>query len=335
MSIDSDKYLTKGTESRQHQEFVYGKPKNILDLLRFAPLDIQCTDDTNLTIHDIFRFANYQYLSIDMRAFQILLLGASFYPVGILIANYVHLVSEIIQIDINRHNNIKNDIFSIKCLGEKIKITLQSFINLNIFVEPAKNFLKSLLNHLYVIIYWFRGLRSIEIELPNEILKKLKDFMNDMMLKFNIEPETIVTERNLKHIHDIIREENHQIQIYVKKLKYNANSFNSIYVIQTVGRLNTKDIKYILTPNLIDILCSNSPINYCNSNNDECDTNDNSSEINVDDLGNNDGLDEFKTENIEHFKNIAFKRKQNESLNLFIDMKDFPKHMVDYFICSE
>ncbi|XP_050532213.1 uncharacterized protein LOC126900498 isoform X3 [Daktulosphaira vitifoliae] len=335
MLNESDIYAVKGTESRQHQEFdVDGNPKNILDLLRFAPLDIQCTDDTNLTVHDIFRFMKYQYLCIDMRAFQVLLLGASFYPVGILIANYVHLVSEIIQNDINIQNYEEEDFISIQCLGEKVKFTLQSFIKLEIFIDPAKNFFVSLLKHLYVIVYWCRGTRTLDKLLPSTILKKLKDFMYNIMLKFNVKLETI-TEENLIDIHKTILKDNALVDLYLQELSYYRNSFYLIYVIQPVGRINIKDFKFLLTPNLIDVLCADNPIDYCNSKNDKSDTSDNSNEINVYDLGNNDGLDEFKTENIEHFKEVAFKRKQNKSLNLSIDMKDFPKHMVDYFLCSE
>ncbi|XP_050532231.1 uncharacterized protein LOC126900507 isoform X2 [Daktulosphaira vitifoliae] len=140
---------------------------------------------------------------------------------------------------------------------------------------------------------------------------------------------------DLMTMYEIILENYNQVDLYLQELIKYANSFNLIYTIQHVGRITIKDFKYILTPNLIDLLCTDNPIDYCISKNDECDTSDNSNEINVYDLGNNDGLDEFKIENIEHFKEVAFKRKQNKSLNLSIDMKDFPKHMVDYFLCSE
>ncbi|XP_050537502.1 uncharacterized protein LOC126903368 isoform X2 [Daktulosphaira vitifoliae] len=330
MLNQSDKNLIYGTELRQHQEFVNGKPKNILDLLRFVPLDLQCADKTNLTIHDIFRFVKYQYLFIDMRVFQKLLIGATFHPIGMLIANFVYLVSEMIKNDI-----ILQDYKSLKCLCKRIKEILQSYITLHIFREPANMFLISILNHLYVILYWFRGTRPIENDLPDVIIKKLKDFMDNIMIKFNIDSETNVTEQNLMEIYGIILENTDQVDLYVKKLENYADSFHLIYDIQAVQRINIKDFKFFLTPDLIDILCTDNPIDNCNSNYDKCVTSSNINEFDVYDLGNNDGLDVFKTENIENFKNTVFKRKKHVSLNSSIDMKENPRHMVDYFIPSK
>ncbi|XP_050547909.1 uncharacterized protein LOC126909518 isoform X2 [Daktulosphaira vitifoliae] len=154
-------------------------------------------------------------------------------------------------------------------------------------------------------------------------------------MTFNIDSETNVTEQNLMEIYGIILENTDQVDLYVKKLENYADSFHLIYDIQAVQRINIKDFKFFLTPDLIDILCTDNPIDNCNSNYDKCVTSSNINEFDVYDLGNNDGLDVFKTENIENFKNTVFKRKKHVSLNSSIDMKEYPRHMVDYFISSK
>ncbi|XP_050535221.1 uncharacterized protein LOC126902219 [Daktulosphaira vitifoliae] len=325
MLNQSNKNLAKGTESRQHQEFVDGKPKFMLDLLRFAPLSLQCADKTDLTITDVFRYVKYQYLYVDVTSFQKLLLAATFHPVGMLIANYIHFVREMVQIGLNPKNYIQNDKLCIKILGEKIKKIIQNFIDLNIFIESSYSFLQSIIHKFYTILSWVRGIQLKDVDLPNIILKELELFMNNNFLKFSIELKTIVTDKNVMHIHDTILEKGDEVESYLQELGKYTNSFEFIYIIQSLERIAVNDNKLFLLPDLINHLCADNPIDYFNT------TNDNSDEFNVYDLGNNDGLDQFKTENFENFKNTVFKRKK--SLNPLVDMKDLPKHMMDYFIC--
>ncbi|XP_050532214.1 uncharacterized protein LOC126900498 isoform X4 [Daktulosphaira vitifoliae] len=336
MSNHSDKIEIKNTESRQHQEFnVDGNPKNILDLLRFVPLNLQCADKSFLYVTDVFRFVKYQFLFDNVRSFQKLLLAAAFHPVGMLIANHIHFGSGIVRSRINPQYYKINGKTCIQHLGEKIKIILYEFIDLNIFIKSSKSFLTFISNNFAVILSWIGGTRLKVENLPIITLRKLELFFTDNKLKFNVESEIIVTDQSIMPIYDLLLKKVNQVELYVQELNKYKKSFELIYDIQYLGRITNNDQRFFLVPNLIDVLCADNPIDYCNSKNDKSDTSDNSNEINVYDLGNNDGLDEFKTENIEHFKEVAFKRKQNKSLNLSIDMKDFPKHMVDYFLCSE
>ncbi|XP_050535840.1 uncharacterized protein LOC126902516 [Daktulosphaira vitifoliae] len=331
MLNQSDKNVTTGTESRQHQEFVNFQQKNILDLLRFVPLNLQCADKSDLTINDVFRYVNYQYMYVDVRAFQTLMLAAAFHPVGMLIANYIQFVSAIIQVGPNPINYQKTDKLRVHHLGKRIKNLLQQFIDLNIFIGIAYNFLVSIMNKFYVILSWVQGIPLKVVNLPNIILTKLKEFMDRNLLKFNVESETIAIDQNVIHIHDKIL----IVELYHQELIKHTNLFKLIYTTKNLERICVKNYKWFLLPILIDYLCTDNPIDYCNSDNDKCIINDSSSEINIYDLGNNDGLEEFKTENIEHFKKDVFKNKKNKSMNPLIDMKDVPRHMMDYFICRK
>ncbi|XP_050534510.1 uncharacterized protein LOC126901793 isoform X1 [Daktulosphaira vitifoliae] len=335
MLNQSDKILAIGTELRQHQEFVNGKPKYILDLLRFAPLTLQCADKTDLTVIDVFRFVKYHYLYDDVRTFQKLFLAATFHPVGMLIAYYLQFVCKMIQIGLSPKNYIKNNKLCIYDLGEKIKMILQQFINLKIFFGSANYYLLSIINNLYVILSWVRGMSLKIPDLPNILLNKLELFMNNNLLKFNIELVPNVMEENVMHIHNKIVKKVKQVDTYLQELRKYTNSFEMINVIQFLERIVVSDDKFFLQPNLIDHLCIDNPIDYCKSTNTKCDIKDENNELNVYDVGNNDGLDEFKITNIENFNNAFFNSKKEKSLNPLIDMKDSPKHMVDYFISSE
>ncbi|XP_050534518.1 uncharacterized protein LOC126901796 [Daktulosphaira vitifoliae] len=210
---------------------------------------------------------------------------------------------------------------------------LLQFIDLNIFIGYENGFLVSIKNSFHMCLSLIRSMRLKVVDLPHKMLNKLELFMNNNLLKFNIELETNFTKENVMHIHDIIFEKGNQVELYLQELHKYGNSLHSIFVTQCLENIKVKVNKKFLPQNLIDHLCSDNPIDYSNSTKDKCVINDDNSELSVHDLGNNDGLDEFKTTNIEKFRNPVCKGKKNESLNELIDMKDLPKHMVDYFIC--
>ncbi|XP_050530685.1 uncharacterized protein LOC126899661 [Daktulosphaira vitifoliae] len=334
MTNDSKENLTIGTKSKRCQNLDYDKPKDVLDLLRFAPLNIKCADETYLTLLDLYRYAEYQFLYIDIKAFQKILLGAAFYPVGVLIAEYMHFVKNTIR----NYMDYKNDQiiqYSLITLGTKVVFNLQTFMSLQIYNEKGHNFLKLMFIRLHVILNWARGISLKKKDLPEMILTEIENFMLNHKLKFNLEYENIFYEKNFVDIHNIILEKTYLVESYIEELKNHINLFYSVHNLNIFGKVSITRYKYFLMPDIIDNICKeNLFIEDINTSDIFNDLN-NSSELNINDIGNNDGLDEFKIINDENIKHPIFIRKKNKSLIASIEMKDFPKHMVDYFICTK
>ncbi|XP_050534511.1 uncharacterized protein LOC126901793 isoform X2 [Daktulosphaira vitifoliae] len=218
---------------------------------------------------------------------------------------------------------------------------LQMYKNFDMYTkEDLKKYGRAFQTHGDVVLLMIEDLHKINKNIVAYDLMTVNLYLNNnsgsinVMYKYQAELVPNVTEENVMHIHDIIFEKGNQVELYLQKLHKYRNSLHSIFVTQCLGNITSKVHRRFLPQNLIDHLCTDNPIDYCKSTNDECVINDESSELNIYDIGNNDGLDEFKITNIENIKNAIFNSKKEKSLNPSIDMKDSPKHMVDYFISS-
>ncbi|XP_050532210.1 uncharacterized protein LOC126900497 [Daktulosphaira vitifoliae] len=337
MTKNSEKNLKMDTKSKQRQKLEVGNTNDVLDLLRFAPLNIKCADESNLTIYDLYRYAEYQFSFIDIKAFQKILLGATFYPIGILIADYIQL-AKIASQDCKKFKNDKENLSSIVTLGKNVALHLQSFRNLNIYKEKGYIFLKKIFYRLHVIINWVKGSELENEDLPDLLLKGIESFMKENKLKFQMKSEIFVSNINVIDIRDQIIEKANIVESYIQELKNYKHLFQAVHALQYCDKVTLKNFKYFLLPNLTDNLCKDNLLYEDVNKNENFNDYNNSSEFNIYDVGDNDGLEEFKNENIEHFKNAVFKRKKinyYKSLIPLIEMNDFPKHMVDYFIVSK
>ncbi|XP_050527769.1 uncharacterized protein LOC126897873 isoform X1 [Daktulosphaira vitifoliae] len=334
MTNDSEENLTIGTKSKRRQNLDYDKPKEVLDLLRFAPLNIKCADETHLTLLDFFRFAEYQFFFCDIKTFHKILRGAIFYPVGVLIADYTHFVNAFRNCKVlKKDNKIVQD--SLVTLGKKIALILQTFINLKIYDVERFDFFKIISSRLHLILNWVKGIPLRNEDLPEMMLKEIKNFMLKHKLKFNLEYENIFSEKIFVNILNIILGKTNLVESYIQEIKNHVNSLYSVYNLKLFGRISVKNYKHFLMPDIIDNICKENLFVEDRNTSDNFNDLNNSSELNINDIGNNDGLDEFKITNYENIKHPIFIRKKNKSLIVSIEMKDFPKHMVDYFICTK
>ncbi|XP_050530697.1 uncharacterized protein LOC126899663 [Daktulosphaira vitifoliae] len=335
MTNDSKENLTIGTKSKRCQNLDYDKPKDVLDLLRFAPLNIKCADETHLTLLDFFRFVEYQFFFCDIKTFHKILRGALFYPVGVLIADYMHFVKNTIRNCIDFKNDSENIHHSLVTLGMKVTLIFRTFMNLKIYDVERTEFFKIISITLQLILNWVKGIPLRNEDLPEMMLKEIKKFMLNHKLKFNLEYENIFSEKSFVNIHNIILGKTNLVESYIQEIKNHVNSLYSVYNLKLFGRISVKNYKHFLMPDIIDNICKeNLFVEHINTSDNFNDLN-NSSELNINDIGNNDGLDEFKITNYENIKHPIFIRKKNKSLIASIEMKDFPKHMVDYFICTK
>ncbi|XP_050532215.1 uncharacterized protein LOC126900499 [Daktulosphaira vitifoliae] len=328
MTDKSENNLMNGTETRRHIELTNDKPKDILDLLRFTPLSIQCNDQTYLTLSDIFRFVKYQFSYMEVKAFIRLLLAATFRPVGLLIIDYTHFVMNIIEngINIKKHITILDD------LGKNIINCLTQFKSLNIFHYTACNFLDIIFRKLSIIIKCSAGETLKKKNFPNDILNLIVSFLHSNKLKLNTESQTTVTEENVLNLCNEILQKEKQVDMYLIELDKYINSFNSFHIVQDSRKIDISHFKYFLQPFIIDNLCKENPI-ISNKNTDEkiIDHGYNEDFNRILDVGNNDGLEEFGISNIANFENYDKNFDKMLKLKSF-QLNDYPKHMVDYIV---
>ncbi|XP_050527770.1 uncharacterized protein LOC126897873 isoform X2 [Daktulosphaira vitifoliae] len=334
MTKESEKNLTIGTKSKRRQNLEDGKPIDVLDLLRFVPLNIKCADETHLTLLDLYRYAEYQFLFIDIRTFHKILRGALFYPVGVLISDYMHFVNVFRNcIVFKKDNKIVQD--SLVTLGMKVALNLQTFMNLNIYNEESLTFLKIMIIRLHFILNWVSGTPLPNKDLPEMIFKEIEKFMLNYKLMFDLESEKFFPGKNVVDTHKMILEKANLVESYIQELKKHVNLFYSDNNLQFFWKISDINYRHFLMPDIIDNICRENLFYENVYTNENFNDSNNSSELNIYDIGNNDGLDEFKITNDENIKHPIFIRKKNKSLIASIEMKDFPKHMVDYFICTK
>ncbi|XP_050533099.1 uncharacterized protein LOC126901025 [Daktulosphaira vitifoliae] len=344
--IDDEKHIMNKSQARQYQQFINGEPKDYLDLLRFTPLNRKCSDGTDLTISDVFRYIKYQFSYHDMRAFQKLVILATFHPVGVLIGNYIKFSIDVIHNYYNTHDYKITILPSIKTLGQDVSKILSSYKKLNLFNDLANNFLSRILDMLN------NFLQRCVVNLPmhnknllNSMIASLQIFLENNFLKFEIKSAKFIKKKNFSEKYESILHRKNQVELYLIELE------KKMYYIPEINlkhqrKMNLTKFKYFLDDATVEHLCKNDAYNFI----DKINENLKNTEISED---KNNKLNSSSSNNIgkvwktpssvdnKKYERCKDANLRNEDINsnnrikLIAESKYFPKYMVDYLLFAE
>ncbi|XP_050536953.1 uncharacterized protein LOC126903057 isoform X1 [Daktulosphaira vitifoliae] len=206
--------MTLSIDNSQHIE---------LNLLRFTPLDFQCSKDIRLTIQDVFQYMKYDFNSMDVLPYIKLVISATFRPLAILIRNFL------ILIQVASSDNSDSVTVWLKPqfieMGQKIIEHVKKFITLSPyqykktflqrdvlvkFVEANKNYIEK------------TRLSKTDIENNNILIKTLSNFF--IKSKFYFTSGIVLTNKNITvdnadYIKNQLKKIIEKVDIYMKDLE--------------------------------------------------------------------------------------------------------------------
>ncbi|XP_050533185.1 uncharacterized protein LOC126901060 [Daktulosphaira vitifoliae] len=281
-----------------------------LNLLRFTPLDIQCSDSTRLTIQDVFEYMKYTFNSVDVLAYMMMVMVATFRPIAILIRNFLTLIQVVSS------ENSDSVTFWLKPtfinMGQQIKAYIIEFISL---ISYNKKFL---INDVY---YRFNNaLQNYTIQekltksdnqnnkllikiLSNFFIRNKLYFTSDIVLN-----KKNITENNADVIRSQLEKNIQKVGIYMNDFRKWSSHFSNIIKNFKIRSINCLNCNQFINYKVLDRICNmeahseiynaslNASMNDSNKNNieyykDVDAVDDKITEFNLENL--NDELDEY------------------------------------------
>ncbi|XP_050545598.1 uncharacterized protein LOC126907932 [Daktulosphaira vitifoliae] len=302
----SERDLLSRAQARQHQILENDCPTNVLDILRFAPLTLSCSDGSQVTLYDFFRYVKYSFFRVDVQFFHTLVLTATFRPISLLIQNYLRILSSSTSIyDLDKPNFTESTFFNnMNIVGSRIIYYFQYFINLEIFGKDPNDFFKSILHRTIQCIYYFKLKKKEDFFTEvNMLIKSLENLMLNNRIDYRISV-AIITITNIDVFYNDLLVNMNQIQDYITELEHHLESFISIKETFKVEYL-FKSTTYVLRPIIISHLCQENVYSFLEKlktpnhylvKNEEVSTSDENSlkkEINIDKTTNRNIQEEF------------------------------------------
>ncbi|XP_050536948.1 uncharacterized protein LOC126903054 [Daktulosphaira vitifoliae] len=250
LQIHSNKNNTISIDNSQHIE---------LNLLRFTPLDFQCSKNNRLTIQDIFQYMKYDFNSMDVLPYIKLVISATFRPLAILIRNFL------ILIQVASSDNSDNVAVWLKWqfieMGQKIIKHVKKFMTLppyqykNTFLQRdvLNNFVKAIKNYIIKT-----RISKIDIKYNNILLKVLSNFFIKNKLYFT--SDIVLTNKNItvdnadaikNQLEKIIK----KVDIYMNDLEKWSTDFNFIVQKFKIRVFNISKYKKFIDIKVLDRIC--------------------------------------------------------------------------------
>ncbi|XP_050522119.1 uncharacterized protein LOC126894861 [Daktulosphaira vitifoliae] len=260
-----ERNLMSGVQHRKYSEIRDQRPVNVIDYIRFAPLQYKCPNETYLTLSDIFRYIKYNFDSKQLEGFQELVLATTFRLTLLLVRIYVTFFRKFRGYYKCKKDNIGNNILDqinvniIETCAIIIK-QIQYFNNLNLFELKPKNFLDDLCIDLQNFIA-----HDISHNLFHNMVKKIttfsKSFLDHNILHnyCGIIVSVILNDDNVEQIYNAFAQlvnDNSKYLIELEKYKESFNIVNKTRKIHFLYFVLTS--KEILNPKsaMINRLCS-------------------------------------------------------------------------------
>ncbi|XP_050535406.1 DNA-directed RNA polymerase subunit beta''-like isoform X2 [Daktulosphaira vitifoliae] len=301
-----------------------------LNLLRFTPLNVKCSNGTRITIQDVFQYMKYDFNSKDVFQYIKMVIVATFRPIAILIRNYLTLIH------VASSKNSDSVKFWIKPtlieIGRKIINHIEKYISLRLFNNKD--------TFLYNVLYNFTNILD-EFTINNYLLEsshKINNFLMNKLLKIFMENNLYFTtdiyltnkninENNADEIKNQIEKIINKVNIYLNDMeKWNKWFYNIVNSFK-IRSLNISVFKHFISFKVLDRICnteSHSEIYNAsmNDNNkidigyyeDKKDVNDGNIEFNLENL-----KDKDDENNID--ANDSFEHQSNYK----------PLYMIDYW----
>ncbi|XP_050535505.1 uncharacterized protein PF3D7_1120600-like isoform X1 [Daktulosphaira vitifoliae] len=231
-----------------------------LNLLRFTPLNVKCTNGTRLTIQDIFEYMKYDFNSKDVLPYIKMVIGATFRPIAILIRNYLTLIK------VASSENSDNVKFWLKKnfidIGQKIIKILIEFMSFSVFKNNPIELLNNILNKFNLALNNYvinKELSEINILHNNKLIKVLTNFFIKSKLYFSrniILTNKNITENNADEIKNQLDNIIQKVEIYMIDLKKWNEYFNFIVTNLNIRPFHVLCFKKFIDFKIIDRICN-------------------------------------------------------------------------------
>ncbi|XP_050535482.1 uncharacterized protein LOC126902352 isoform X2 [Daktulosphaira vitifoliae] len=229
-----------------------------LNLLRFTPINVKCTNSTRLTIQDIFEYMKYDFNSKDVLPYIKMVIGATFRPIAILIRNFLTLI----QVASSKNSDdvkfwLKSNFIEI---GQKIMNYVKEFISLSMYnnnylpndiLNKFNNALNNYIENKYLSIH--------NIMYNNILIKILSNFFIKSKLYFTkniILSNKNITENNADEIKNQLDNIIKKVEIYMIDLKKWNEYFNFIVSNLNIHYFNVSRYNKFIGFKVIDRICN-------------------------------------------------------------------------------
>ncbi|XP_050545640.1 uncharacterized protein LOC126907946 [Daktulosphaira vitifoliae] len=254
----SERDLLSGSQSRYYQITNNNRPKCVLDILRFAPLTINCKGGSQVTLFDIFRFVKYSFYRLDIQSFHTLVMTATFRPIGLLIKYYIKVLSgSMIIYNFNFSNGIAKTFYNnMIIIGIRTIEYLREFIAMDIFGTDPTKFFNIIFSKFNILIRNFINMSTNEyFVIVSDISILLNKFLNQNRIENTISHDDITTGNIDNFYTELINYLEHAKE-YILELKNNLQYFNAIKITFSID-VWLRNKAYILHPSTIENMSLN------------------------------------------------------------------------------
>ncbi|XP_050545338.1 uncharacterized protein LOC126907788 isoform X1 [Daktulosphaira vitifoliae] len=262
----SEKEIMKSSQDKQYPLLINGRNECVLDIIRFAPLAVNCPDESRLTLFDIFRYVKYTFYRKDIEVFHTLILTATFRPIAILVRLFIRLLnsSKYIYDDNSNQEEYLKLYTNIISIGERIIECFQNFIDMNLFGDGPTKVFSNFLMKTSKCLWYFRNKNKLNIKLSTmNLIQALKSFFYKNRFHFIDLPEIFAKDIvnnlfnelivNLKQVEEFLTKLDSHKEIFKVTTKFfDINQILSIRYTYVFNRLilnelcKTKDIYTLL-----------------------------------------------------------------------------------------
>ncbi|XP_050535427.1 uncharacterized protein LOC126902328 [Daktulosphaira vitifoliae] len=231
----------------------------VLNLLRFTPLNVRCTNGTHLYIQNVFEYMKYNFHSKDVLIYINLVISATFRPIAILIRNFLTLI----QVACSKNSDSVK--FWLKSMfikvGHKIMSYINSFISLRLF-NLSQKFLEYVLYTFTQVLYdYIKNVVCLELdhEINNLLIKKLSNFFIKKNLFFTSDlalTNQNINESNADEIKNDLEKIMKKVEIYLNDLNKWKDSFNLISNKSRILCFSASSCKELINFKVKDRICN-------------------------------------------------------------------------------
>ncbi|XP_050537055.1 uncharacterized protein LOC126903105 [Daktulosphaira vitifoliae] len=290
-----------------------------LNLLRFTPLDVQCSDGTRLTIQDVYEYMKYDFNSMDVLEYINMVILATFQPIAILIRNFLTLI--IVVSSENSDSVPKSFKSTLIKTGRIILNYIREFISLGLYNEKRTAFLRKIIDQFIINLNNYTKnaeFSNLNIRFSNELIKLLMNFLIKNRFYFTsyiVLSNENINENNANEIQDQLEKIMQNVDTYIKDLK-KWNSYLQLIIKFSKRNFQVSFHNHLINSKVLNLICGTETHFeiYIASRND-C---------------NNIDIGFFKKDYITEYNLEEILKDKTDTNYTFINKSGKPLYMIDY-----
>ncbi|XP_050525014.1 MATH and LRR domain-containing protein PFE0570w-like [Daktulosphaira vitifoliae] len=231
-----------------------------LNLLRFTPLNVKCSDSTRLTIQDVFEYMKYNFNSNDVLSYIKMVIMATFRPIAIVIRNFLTLI----QVASSEKSDsvalwLKPNLI---VMGKTIRKHVIEFISLYLINNKHIFLKKKVLNGFNIALKNYinnQKLTESDNKNNNTLIKSLSNFFIKNKLYFTCDiflTNKSITENNADDIKNQFKQIMQNVDIYMNDLKKWSTYFNIIIRNFRIRSFNVSDYNTFFDYKVLNRICN-------------------------------------------------------------------------------